>query len=111
MPDVRVLLSTVADEEQARRLARLWVESRRAACVTVLPGATSIYRYEGRIHEDSELLLLIKTAAADQAELERLIESFAADHPYDEPEFLALEPAAGAVGYLRWCREQVDPAS
>ena len=109
MTELRLLLSTVDDEAQARRLARLWVESRRAACVTILPGANSVYRYEGKVHEDAELVLLIKTAVLSEDELDRRIAGFAADHPYDEPEFIAFRPDAGAAGYLRWCREQVEP--
>lgn len=103
---VRVILSTVESEEQARALARAWVHSRRAACVTVLPGARSTYRWKGKVSEESECVLLIKTVAATDQERADLIRSLAADHPYDEPEFLVLDPSGGAEGYLSWVEEQ-----
>lgn len=106
-PNVHVILSTVDDESKARALARLWVESRRAACVTVLPGTTSVYRWKGEVCEEGECLLLIKTAFATSAARDRLIAGFAGDHPYDEPEFVVLDPSGGAAGYLAWVKEQV----
>ncbi|MFQ5505572.1 MAG: divalent-cation tolerance protein CutA [Planctomycetota bacterium] len=104
---VRLLLSTVPGQ-RADELARLWVESRRAACVSVLPGARSVYRWKGELVADEEAVLLIKTAFDSAAEGRRLLESLADDHPYEEPEFLVFEPDAGAAGYLTWVLENVD---
>ncbi|MEZ5989804.1 MAG: divalent-cation tolerance protein CutA [Planctomycetota bacterium] len=98
----RIVLTTVGSEEEAGRLARLWVGSRRATCVTRLPGAVSLYPWQGKVEEATEVLLLVKAAVEDDADLEALLASLAADHPYDEPELLVLRPEAGSAGYLDW---------
>ncbi len=90
--------SAVAD-----RLARLLVEERLAACVQALPGLRSTYRWEGEVQQDGETLLLIKTTTARYAALER---SLAAHHPYELPEILAVDVAAGLPAYLRWLDEE-----
>lgn len=99
---VHLILSTVGSEEQAERLSRLWVESHRAACVTRLPGARSVYAWEGEIQEEGEVLLLVKTSALDESELQALLQSLAADHPYDEPELLVFAADGGTEGYMDW---------
>ncbi len=99
---IRLILSTVASEEDAQRLSRLWVESHRAACVTRIPGARSLYSWQGEIQEESEILLLIKTSVRDEDDLQVLLRSLAADHPYEEPELLVFTAAGGAQGYLEW---------
>ena len=96
---VRILLSTAPDGDTAQRLARALVEEELAACVNVVPGVRSTYRWQGAIEDSDELLLVIKTtAAAAGAARERL----AALHPYDVPEVLELTPSGGAAGYLAW---------
>ena len=104
---IQVVLSTVDDESKARELARLWVESGRAACVSIVPGVRSVYRWQGAVHDDAELLLVIKTAFTTPEQGERLLASFRRDHPYEQPELLVLEPAAAEAGYARWLLEQV----
>lgn len=99
---VYLILSTVGSEEDAERLSRLWVGSHRAACVTRLPGARSIYSWEGAIQEENEVILLIKTSALDESELQALLQSLAADHPYGEPELLVFAADGGTAGYLDW---------
>ncbi len=104
-PDAaRWVVSTVADEAAARKLARELVERRLVACVTCLPGATSVYRWEGAVQEDAEVVLLAKTTAARVPELER---AFAELHPYKVPEMLVLEPAHVGAAYLAWLRAAV----
>ena len=105
---VRIVLSTVDSDETARQLAQAWVGSRRAACVSILPHVRSVYRWKGEICEEGEALLVIKTAFGDEEEQRSLLASLAADHPYEEPEFLVLDPSAGAPGYLAWVLEQVS---
>ena len=105
---VRVVLSTVAGEAAARSLARLWVESGRAACVSIVPGVRSVYRWQGKVQEDDELLLVVKTAFADAEAGQLLLASLAEDHPYEEPEFLVLDPSQGAPGYLAWVLQAVQ---
>ena len=96
-----VVLSTIDDADKAHALAAQWVEARLAACVQIIPGVSSTYHWKGRIEHSQELILLIKLACADN-ELENRIVALAAAHPYEEPEFVALDVAAGSPGYLRW---------
>ena len=105
---VCVVLTTVDSEAAAERLARNWVESRRAACVSIVPAVQSVYRWKGEVQSEREWLLLVKTAVADGVACAELLEGFAADHPYDEPELVVVEVAAGAEGYLGWVRGQVE---
>ncbi len=86
------------------RLARALVEERLAACVNLIVGVTSVYRWEGAVHEDEETTLFIKVSAAKRdAMTARLIEL----HPYEVPEVLVLDPdvAASASAYVSWVRE------
>jgi len=97
--DVLVVLVTAPGPEEAARLARVLVEERLAACGNVLPGLRSIYRWEGKVREEGEALLLLKTTRARFAALrDRLL----ALHPYEVPEVLALPVEAGAERYLGW---------
>ncbi|HGY08529.1 MAG TPA: divalent-cation tolerance protein CutA [Oceanithermus profundus] len=102
---VRLVLITVPDELTAKRIARSLVEERLAACVNVVPGLLSVYRWEGRVHEDRELLLLAKTK--DEA-LERLTARVQALHPYSTPEVIALPVERGLDHYLSWVEESVN---
>lgn len=99
-----VVLSTCPDPDTASRLARMLVEQRLAACVNLIPGLRSVYEWEGRIEEDAEVLLVIKTSRARYPELEaRLTEA----HPYEVPEILALDVTAGLPAYLAWLHDVV----
>jgi len=103
-----LLLSTASSAEDARRLARLLVEERLAACVNVVGGVRSIYRWQGEVQEDGETLLLIKTSAERYAALaERLL----AEHPYDTPELIRLDLAGGDPRYLAWLVGEVEGAA
>ena len=96
---VRVLVTTAPDEATAARLARTLVEEKLAACVNVIPGVRSTYRWEGAVEEAAECLLVLKTTAdAADAATARLV----ALHPYDVPEALLFTPQAGAADYLAW---------
>ena len=101
---VRIVLVTVPDAETAKKIARALVEERLAACVNVVPGLTSVYRWEGEVREDAELLLVAKTT--DDA-LEELGERVRALHPYSVPEILAIEADRGFERYLAWVKENV----
>ncbi len=100
----RLLLTTCPDERTAERIARALVECELAACVTRLPSARSIYRWQGRVEEDAEVQLLVKTTAARQGEAIMKLREL---HPYDEPECLVVEVSGGSEGYLRWIEEVV----
>ena len=95
----RIAFVTAPDLEVGRRLARRLVEERLAACVNLLPGLVSIYRWQGAVEEDSEVLLVVKTRASKLAAVEALLER---EHPYDCPECVALEPARVEARYLAW---------
>ena len=98
------------DEELPLALQRVRVgavEERLAACVNRLPGVRSTYRWEGAVHEDSEVLLVIKTA---EDRFEALRERVVALHPYELPELVAVKVAAGLAPYLRWVERESGPA-
>jgi periplasmic divalent cation tolerance protein len=100
----RVVLVTAPSAEAAIAIGRVLVDERLAACVNVVPGLTSIYRWQGQREEASECLLVIKTDAARYAALERRVLEL---HPYAVPEVLALPVDAGAPAYVEWLRESV----
>lgn len=102
-PGLTVVMTTVPAEDVAVRLARGLVESRLAACVQVVPGARSFYVWEGKAQDEGEWLLFVKTVPKKRAELEAWIEEH---HPYDLPEFVALE-GRGSQRYAAWVAERV----
>lgn len=91
------------DAAIADRLARAVVEARLAACVNVLPGIRSTYRWHERVEQADEVLLLIKTQAARLDALTRRLREL---HPYELPEVLAVEASAGLPEYLDWVAKQ-----
>lgn len=93
----RLLLSS-APPDRAEGIARHLVESGLAACVSLLPGAQSIYPWQGRIERAAETLLLIKSAAG-VADIERALRSV---HPYELPELIAVDIQSGLAAYLDW---------
>mgnify|MGYP001605948150 CR=1 FL=1 len=107
MDTALLCLSTCPDTETAAKIARALVEERLAACVNRVSGIASTYRWQGKIHDDAEVLLVIKTTRERfDALRERLMEL----HPYDVPELVALEIAEGLPAYLDWlARETASP--
>jgi periplasmic divalent cation tolerance protein len=101
--EVRVVLVTAPDAETAGRLARALVEERLAACVNLVPGVRSVYRWEGRVTEDEELLLVIKTRADRTRTLAARVRDL---HPYAVPEVLELAAVGGSDAYLEWVRTE-----
>lgn len=101
-----VVLSTVGTAEDAARVARALVERRLAACVNVVPAVRSIYRWKGKVEEDEERLLVIKTR---RDRFEALREALVALHPYELPEAVVLTIEAGHAPYLAWIDESVTP--
>ncbi len=101
MTDVRVVYVTAPTAEVAESLARALVGEGLAACVNLLPGIRSIYRWEGAVQDEAEVLLIVKTVAERLPALTaRVIEL----HPYDVPEVVALPVEAGFAPYLDWIR-------
>jgi periplasmic divalent cation tolerance protein len=105
MPQALVALTTLPDEEQAVGLAKALVERRLAACVSVVPGVRSLYRFKGVLSDDREYLLLIKTTSERYPALAAAV---AALHPYEVPELLALDVAQGSPDYLAWVSETLS---
>lgn len=101
--DVRVVLVTAPDDDVAARLARSVVEAGLAACVNRVPGVRSVYAWEGEIHDDAEVLLVMKTTTD---RLEGLTARIETEHPYDCPEVVALPVVGGSQSYLDWVRRE-----
>jgi periplasmic divalent cation tolerance protein len=99
---VLVCFCTCPDTATAQAIAEVLVGERLAACVNVLPGLRSVYRWQGAIERADEALLLIKTV---QAQLPALQARMAALHPYELPELVAVEVAGGLAAYLDWIAE------
>ena len=103
----RVVLKK-APPRRARALARALVERRLAACVNILPGARSVYRWKGAVEEASETLLLAKTTASRTAALLAAVEEL---HPHEVPEGILLPVAGGLPRYLAWVAAETRPAT
>ena len=103
---VRVALITAPDTDTATGIARALVEERLAACVNIVPGVRSVYRYQGALHEDAETLLIVKTRAERAAALEARVRAL---HPYELPEVLLLTATGGSAAYLTWVLEETAP--
>ena len=93
---------TVPDADTAERIANAVVESKSAACASIVPGLISVYRWKGEICRNEELLLIMKTTAERYTTLERQIRSL---HPYEVPEIVAVDIAEGSADYLSWIDE------
>ena len=93
------VLVTAGSHENAGLIARTLVEEHLAACCSILPGVRSVYRWEGRVTEDEELLLVCKTQTALFPQLERRVRDL---HTYDVPEVIMLPLTAGSAPYLAW---------
>ena len=102
----RVVLVTAPNAATARRIARGLVENKLAACVNVVPGLVSHYRWRGRLCADSELLLVIKTRAPLWRRLERFVKE---NHPARVPEIISLPIRGGSRDYLAWLSESTRP--
>lgn len=107
----RIVLVTAPSEAVALDLARTVVDEGLAACVNVVPGLRSIYRWKGAVEEAHEVLLLLKTRLD---RVDTLRDRVVALHPYDVPEFIVLPVEGGLDAYLSWIRSEaappVDPA-
>jgi periplasmic divalent cation tolerance protein len=105
MTDKRIVLTATASEEEARKIARHLVQRRLAACVNVIPQVESIYRWQGKIEEAREWLLIIKTTAAAFAQVREAITEL---HSYELPECICLTIEDGSPAYLQWIAESVS---
>ncbi|MFP2929784.1 divalent-cation tolerance protein CutA [Pyxidicoccus sp. 3LG] len=99
MTDVILVLVTAPSADKAAELARTLVEEQLAACGNIVPGLRSIYRWEGKVQDEPEVLLLLKTRSAL---FEALRARIVALHPYQVPEVLRVDVADGHAPYLAW---------
>lgn len=97
-----IILITAANQEEAGRIAEALVTERLAACVNIIPGITSVYRWEGKVVKDGEVLLLVKSTDENYARLERRVKEL---HSYTTPEVVALRIEKGSDAYLEWLRQ------
>ncbi len=100
--ETTVVFCTCPDQATATRIADTLVEDRLCACVNLIPGIRSIYRWEGKPESAEEVLMLIKTRADRYPALEEAIRSM---HPYELPEIIALPVETGLPGYLKWVEQ------
>jgi periplasmic divalent cation tolerance protein len=105
--DAIVVLTTVANPIEAEMLIRSLLERRLIACGTMLPGARSLYRWEGQIADESETVILLKTRSERLHALETAFGDF---HPYKVPELLALPVSAGLEKYVAWINDETSSA-
>ena len=104
--DAIVVFMTAANGEEATRLADMLVGAHLAACVQILPEMESVYRWQGKIERQSEILLIAKTTAVKFAELEREVRAL---HSYETPEIVAVPIVAGSTPYLEWLANSLNP--
>lgn len=103
MTDAKIILVTAPDVETAGRLVHALVEERLAACGNIVPGLRSIYRWQDEVHDEAEVLIVLKTV---EARVAAVIERVPQLHPYDVPEVLVLPVEAGSGAYLEWVRQE-----
>lgn len=101
-----IVLCTAPDPATAESLAQAVVAARLAACVNLIPGMRSIYRWQGAVHADNETLLLIKTRKDRFAALSAALRE---RHPYELPEIIAVPLSDGLPAYLAWVDQNTDP--
>ena len=100
-----VVITTLGSEADARALVTALVDQRLIACGTLLPAARSIYRWEGKVTEEPEVVVLLKTEAARWEALQASVERL---HPYRVPELLALPVTHGLERYMQWLLSEVS---
>ena len=99
MTELLLVMTSLPDMEAAKALARRLIDVNLAACVQLQPGVQSIYRWEGRVCEDQEVILLVKTTAAQWPAISAFIKK---NHPYDVPEIIAQPIIHSDPDYARW---------
>jgi periplasmic divalent cation tolerance protein len=105
---VRFVVTTVVSQEEGARMGHALVEERLAACATIVPGAHSIYRWQGQIESSAETILMLKTESDRLSVLEARLHEL---HTYQTPEFLVLDVESGSHDYLAWLHASLHEGS
>ncbi len=104
MTDKLLVLTTAGSEAEARKIAEALVERKLAACVNIVPGVHSVYRWEGKVEGAEEYLLLIKTSKSREEQVGSAIREL---HSYELPECIAIPIESGSEEYLKWLGDSV----
>ena len=104
MTNKRIMLTTASSKQEARRIARALVERRLAACVNIVPGVESVYRWKSKVESAPEWRLVIKTTQSRVAQAQRAIQEI---HSYEVPECLVIGVEGGSREYLKWVGSSV----
>lgn len=102
---IRIVVTTFASEEEAVGVIHTLVKERLAACGTILPGARSIYTWQGKVEDGREAVVLLKTSST---RISKLQQRLAALHPYETPEIVTLTPEAVSTAYGAWVEENTS---
>ncbi|KJH52652.1 putative divalent-cation tolerance protein CutA [Dictyocaulus viviparus] len=103
MRNIRVVYVTAPTKDVALQIARAAVQRKVAACVNIVPGVTSIYEWEGKLHEDSEVVLIFKTQEKHVEELHKVVVE---NHNYEIPAFVSIATDAESSQYANWLLNQ-----
>jgi len=105
MAEEIVIFVTTSSAEEATNIARTLVDEKLIACANIVPKVRSIFRWQGKICDEAESLMIIKTVAAN---LEAITSRVKALHSYQVPEIIALPIVGGSAEYLKWVREETE---
>ena len=103
-----VVVTTVGTEEEANQLAEELVARRHSSCVNIVPVHRSVYRWQGKVCDDREFLLVIKTLEGEYEAVEATVKEL---HSYELPEILAFQVSRGEAGFLDWIAQSLDKSA
>jgi periplasmic divalent cation tolerance protein len=102
--DLRIVLCTFPNSEEARQIGTALVELQHAACVNFLPAVESVYRWQGKVETSQEVLAIFKTTVEGYPQFEARLNEL---HPYEVPEIVAIRPSEVSLAYTKWVGQEV----